>query len=92
MCFSYFICGMMDVTVGTLRGMGYSIIPMFTSILGVCGLRVFWVLVVFAQNRNIGMLYASYPISWIITGSILVCCFFAVYTKKYKPLETEVVE
>ena len=92
MCFSYFICGMMDVTVGTLRGMGYSIIPMFTSIIGVCGLRVFWVLVVFAQNRNIGMLYASYPISWIITGSVLVCCFFAVYAKKYKPLETEVVE
>lgn len=92
MCLSYFICGMMDVTVGTLRGMGYSIIPMFTSILGVCGLRVFWVLVVFTKDRNIGMLYASYPISWIITGAVLVCCFFAVYKKKYKPLETEIVE
>lgn len=86
MCVSYFICGMMDVTVGTLRGMGYSIIPMTTSIIGVCGFRVIWVLFIFSQNRNIGLLYASYPISWICTGSILVLCFLMVYKKKFKPL------
>ena len=87
MCVSYFLCGMMDVTVGTLRGMGYSIVPMITSIIGVCGFRVIWVLFIFSQNRNIGLLYASYPISWIFTGIILICCFLVVYKKKFQPLE-----
>jgi putative MATE family efflux protein len=87
MCLSYFLCGIMDVTVGTLRGLGHSIIPMITSIIGVCGFRVVWVLFIFSQNRNIGLLYASYPISWIITGVILICCFLVVYKKKFKPLE-----
>ena len=87
MCVSYFLCGMMDVTVGTLRGMGYSIVPMITSIIGVCGFRVIWVLFIFSQNRNIGLLYASYPISWIFTGIMLICCFLVVYKKKFQPLE-----
>lgn len=89
MCLSYFLCGIMDVTVGTLRGLGYSIIPMITSIIGVCGFRVIWVLFIFSVNRNIGLLYASYPISWILTGTILIICFFSLYKKKFKPLEIE---
>ena len=89
MCLTYFICGMMDVTVGTLRGLGYSIIPMITSIIGVCGFRVFWVLCVFSQDRNIGLLYASYPISWICTGIILVICFLVLYKTKFKVINTE---
>lgn len=88
MCLSYFLCGIMDVTVGTLRGLGYSIIPMITSIIGVCGFRVLWVLGVFSENRNIGLLYASYPISWIITGSVLFICFLFIYKKIIKPLIT----
>ena len=89
MCLSYFLCGIMDVTVGTLRGLGYSIIPMITSIIGVCGFRVIWVLFIFSTNRNIGLLYASYPISWILTGSILIICFLSLYKKKFLPLEKE---
>lgn len=89
MCVTYFLCGIMDVTVGTLRGMGYSIVPMITSIIGVCGFRVIWVLGVFSQNRDIGLLYASYPISWIMTGIVLIICFFVLYKIKFKPLENE---
>lgn len=86
MCMSYFLCGIMDITVGTLRGLGYSIVPMITSIIGVCGFRVFWVLCIFSQNRNIGLLYASYPISWILTEIVLIICFIVIYKKKIKPL------
>ena len=90
MCISYFICGIMDVTVGTLRGMGYSLVPMITSVIGVCGLRVLWVLLIFSQNRDIGLLYASYPISWIVTGCMLFICFINIYKKKFKSLETSI--
>ena len=33
------LCGAMDVMVGVLRGMGYSVMPMLVSLVGVCGLR-----------------------------------------------------
>ena len=71
----YFLCSMMDAITGALRGLGYSFIPMFVSITGVCLFRIFWVYVVLPYNRTLPMLITSYPISWIgiilINGSIL---------------------
>lgn len=64
----YFLCGVMDVLVGSLRGMGESFIPMIVSLLGACAFRLVWIATVFAQNRTLETLYLSYPISWIITA------------------------
>ncbi|MBO7364497.1 MAG: MATE family efflux transporter, partial [Lachnospiraceae bacterium] len=33
-CMPYFLCGLMDVAVGALRGIGASLIPMLTSVFG----------------------------------------------------------
>ncbi len=44
---TYALCGMMDVMVGMLRGLGYSIMPMIVSLLGACGLRILWISTVF---------------------------------------------
>ena len=41
-CLTYFTCGWMDVMVGTMRGIGYSLLPMVVSLAGACGLRVVW--------------------------------------------------
>lgn len=46
-CSIYALCGMMDVMVGMLRGMGYSVVPMIVSLLGACGLRLVWLATVF---------------------------------------------
>ena len=62
-CAPYFLCGMMDVMVGSLRGMGYSIMPMIVSLTGACLFRVIWILTVFAANHTLFTLYISYPIS-----------------------------
>lgn len=37
LCVPYFLCGIMDVMVGVLRGLGYAIMPMFVSLVGACG-------------------------------------------------------
>lgn len=66
-CTPYFICGMMDVMVGGLRGMGCSVLPMIVSLTGACALRVVWIYTVFAMNRTLEVLYISYPVSWGIT-------------------------
>ena len=66
---SYFLCGMMDVTSGSLRGMGYSFTPMIVSLLGVCVLRVVWVATVFQMERfhTVETIYYSYPVTWTVT-------------------------
>ena len=51
-CTTYFTCGIMDVMVGSLRGMGYSIMPMIVSLTGACGLRVLWILLYFVWIRR----------------------------------------
>jgi len=67
-CCSYFICGAMDVLVGVLRGLGSSVIPMITSIVGACGLRLLWVATVFPLYRTPACLYLSYPVTWTVTA------------------------
>ena len=88
----YFLCGIMDVMVGVLRGIGYSTMPMIVSILGVCGLRVAWIFLVFYQYTDfisvtdLNLLYVSYPISWTITFLIHLVTYFIVSRKVFKDL------
>lgn len=65
---TYFICGLMDVLGGMLRGIGKSFVPMLISIFGVCGIRIAWIYTIFAQHRDLKTLYISYPVSWTITA------------------------
>ena len=64
-CATYFLCGLMDVMVGTIRGMGYSIMPMLVSLTGACAFRVIWIFTIFQMDRTLDCLYISYPISWV---------------------------
>lgn len=75
-CTTYFLCGLMDVTVGSLRGIGYSIMPMIISLTGACAFRVVWIFTVFQWMRSLDTLYISYPVSWFITASAQLLCFF----------------
>lgn len=65
---TYFICGLMEIPVGVLRGIGYSVVPMVTSLLGSCALRLLWVAFVFPLAPSPQLLYISYPITWIVTS------------------------
>ena len=81
---TYFLCGIMDVAVGSLRGMGFSIMPMTVSLLGACGFRIIWIMTVFAANHTPEVLYISYPISWLITFLVHMICVFAVAGPKFR--------
>ena len=80
-CQTYYLCGMMDVTVGALRGLGYSVMPMLVSLAGVCGVRIVWIFTAFVWSRSLFTLYISYPISWGATFVIHLICFLVVYRK-----------
>ena len=87
-CGTYALCGMMDVMVGILRGLGYSVMPMIVSLIGACGLRLVWIFTIFKipDYHTIEVLYASYPISWTITFVVHVICFWIVWRRKYKDM------
>jgi len=87
---TYFLCGCMDVMVGSLRGMGYSIMPMIVSLLGACGLRVLWIFTVFAMNKTPETLYISYPITWTVTFVVHFICFCVAY-KKLQSTESKII-
>lgn len=75
-CATYFLCGMMDVVCGSVRGLGSSVVPTIVSLTGACGLRILWIYTIFAENRTLFFLYLSYPITWVITFSAHLVCFF----------------
>ena len=82
-CLPYFLCGLMDVSTGALRGLGESFLPMVISVLGVCGIRIGWIYTIFQipKFHTPGSLYISYPISWAITFLFQMIAFFLVYRK-----------
>ena len=80
---TYALCGMMDVMVGMLRGLGYSFMPMVVSLIGACGLRLVWIATVFRvpSFHTVSTVYLSYPITWIITFLVHVICYCIVGRK-----------
>ncbi|MDO4766129.1 MAG: MATE family efflux transporter [Eubacteriales bacterium] len=78
---AYFLCGVMDTFVGSLRGLGYSVMPMIVATIGACGLRIVWIYTIFAWSRSLQTLYLAYPLSWIITTLAHWVCFMAVRKK-----------
>lgn len=65
---AYFTCGMMNVYPGITRGMGYSISPMLSTLIGACLLRIVWLWTVFAANPTPIVLFACYPVTWFMSG------------------------
>ncbi len=90
LCLPYFLCGIMDVMVGILRGLGHPLLPMIVSIIGVCGFRILWIYTIFQnltdyQNVNdLHYLYISYPISWILTFLVHYITYLVAYKKIIK--------
>ena len=83
-CATYFLCGMMDVVCGSVRGLGSSVVPTLVSLTGACGLRILWIYTIFAENRTLFFLYLSYPITWVITFSAHLVCFFIFLHRRKK--------
>lgn len=78
---TYFLCGIMDLFPGALRGMGHSAVPMILSVIGTVGTRIVWIYWVFPQHRALDFLFISYPVSWILTIVMQVVCFYFVRKK-----------
>lgn len=85
-CLLYFLCGMMETTANTVRGLGHSLLPMIVSIAGVCGIRLLWIATIFQipQFHTFEVLFYSYPVTWTITLLSHALCLMVVFRKYAK--------
>lgn len=84
---TYFLCGIMEVASGSIRGLGYAIIPMVVSLSGACIMRIVWIYTVFAMVPTQFVLYLSYPISWVLTFAAHLVTYFIVRKKRFVPIQ-----
>ncbi len=87
----YVACALMDVLVGSLKGMGYYIFPTIVSFCGVCLFRIAWVSFVFSQYPTLDTIYAVYPISWTLT-TLLQVTLLVVAIKKLPKKENGLLQ
>jgi len=87
-CLPHFLCGMMEVMTGAIRGLGYSVMPMIVSLLGACGLRILWIATVFQipAYHTFQTIYVSYPISWSITLLAHTVCYIFILRRLKRQL------
>ncbi len=76
----YITFGFIEVYSCVLRGMGDALIPTVITMLGICGFRIGWSLLVFPLTPTMETISWSYPISWILTSA----CFIFYYRWKVK--------
>lgn len=77
----YFLCGLMEIGCGGMRGLGWSWVPTTVSLLGACGSRILWIFTVFREVGTLNCLYLSYPISWALTFAAHMLCFVFAFRK-----------
>ena len=86
----YFLCGIMDVLTGGLRGLGRSTVPMIVSLLGACATRLIWIATYFHVHHTQSVLFFSYPGSWLLTLTVHSICLTVVYRGWVKRKQSEV--
>lgn len=70
-----FLEGLFDIPGSSLRGHGHSLIPAVLTVIGTCGYRLGWIFLVFPGTRDYGQLMNVYPISWILTGIMMLIAY-----------------
>ena len=86
-CAPYFICGLMEVCTGVLRGMGKSLTSTVISLIGACLLRVVWLMTVFPAYPTLEIIFISYPITWLVTTAVAFAVIQILLNKILKKKE-----
>ena len=85
----YFFCSLMDVAASQIRGMGKSFEPMIVSLVGACGIRLFWIYFILPLNRTLMFLYWAYPVSWAVTFFAQFAMYFILKRRMFENIANE---
>jgi putative MATE family efflux protein len=81
----YFLCGIMEVCSGALRGLGYATITLVNSLVFACAVRLIWIYLIFFKVSSldtISELVLAFPISWAITITAHIICILFIWRKE----------
>ncbi|MBQ4269053.1 MAG: hypothetical protein IJB97_05325, partial [Clostridia bacterium] len=76
---TYFIVALMQAYGSALRGMGYSLLPMFVNLICTCLFRVFWLMWAYPLKPCVEMVYVAYPITWILSGVVQMILYYICF-------------
>lgn len=85
----YFLYGILEVFIGGLRVLGYSIISTLIAFFGVCVLRIAWIYTIFKEHPTLQNLFLSFPVSWTITCIVIIACYIIVSHSVLKKLKSD---
>ncbi len=80
-----FLNAILDIYLCSIRGMGVSTLPTILMLVGIVGVRIGWLVVVFPMYHMVDVIYMCYPISWTITSIIEGGLWYYIYHKKIVP-------
>ena len=63
---------------GYMRGFGFSMIPAIVTTLGICGVRIFWIMEVFPLHKTFVGILTAYPVSLSVTA-LLIFIVLVIY-------------
>lgn len=72
-----------------LRGVGYSLTPMFVNLIEICLARVVWIYWIYPLAPSPAMIYLSYPVTWVLSGVSMVVLYFYFEKKFLRKFESE---
>jgi putative MATE family efflux protein len=87
---TYFTFVFIEVLSGALRGMGNSLVPMLLTSIGVCGLRVLWIIIAVPQRPEIKTVIFSYPLSWAVTSVLFIIYYMYFWKKRRHKIEVNI--
>ncbi len=74
---------LIEIYTSSLRGVGDTWNTMIISALGICVLRVLWVMIMFGINKELFFIVSAYPLSWGVTA-VLYMVYFHVFSRLKK--------
>ncbi len=84
-----FLTGTYEISGGVLRGLGHSMAPASLTVLGSVCFRIFWLYTVFRWQHSFSMLMSVYPVSWVLTGTMVLTAYFIITRKEYGAVRKE---
>lgn len=73
---SYFTFVFVEILSGGIRGTGEALQPMLITLVGVCGLRVLWILIAVPFYPTMQMVAMNYPVTWTVTALVFIVYYF----------------
>lgn len=89
---TYFTCGIMDVLSNSLRGLGKSTLSMCLTLAGTCIFRIIYINTICRLYHKLLVLYAIYPISWMVSIVLFVIAYVPTMKNVKKNIENKLLE